>query len=191
MPSWLTWEVAEVITLFDFPVNIRIWSSSIRTLKRWSQHWKRLRKTTCSIEWHGRSTITSWNSQSRGPTYIYSAIFSWTILTGKWRIIQSEVDSELTVRSSEACELLKHLFNAMEPNKSILLIDDFLDPAREGKLPLKANTLNLHLIAAFGRPFRTMHEWRDLFFKTSGSLSLTNTSIIGNGRVLFTLMRAA
>jgi hypothetical protein len=79
----------------------------------------------------------------------------------------------------------------MMPNKSILLIDDYLDPAKEGTLPLKANTLNLHLMAAFGRPFRTMHEWTNLFFKTSCSLSIINTSSIGNGRVLFTLMRVA
>ncbi|KAJ5663863.1 S-adenosyl-L-methionine-dependent methyltransferase [Penicillium longicatenatum] len=75
---------------------------------------------------------------------------------------------------SDACEILKHLFNAMMPKKSVLLIDDFLDPGKEGKLPLKANTLNLHLMAAFGRPFRTMDEWT-----------------VGNGRVLFTLMRVA
>jgi hypothetical protein len=84
-----------------------------------------------------------------------------------------------------------HIFNAMTPNKSILLIDDFLDKAKESALPLKANSLNLHLMAAFGRPFRTMHEWTNLFIKASSSLSIIDTLSIGNGRVLFTLMRVA
>jgi sterigmatocystin 8-O-methyltransferase len=93
-------------------------------------------------------------------------------------------------KNSEASEILKHLFNAMTPNKSILLVDDFLDPGKEGKLPLKANTLNLHHIAAFGRPFRTMEEWLSLFSETSCSFLTMSTSVIGNGRVLFALSRA-
>lgn len=79
----------------------------------------------------------------------------------------------------------------MTPHRSILLIDDFLDPAKEGTLPLKANSLNLHLLAAFGRPFRTMDEWTNLFFTASPSLSIIHTSVVGNGRVLFTLLRVA
>ncbi|KAJ5946183.1 S-adenosyl-L-methionine-dependent methyltransferase [Penicillium verhagenii] len=90
---------------------------------------------------------------------------------------------------SDGCKILQNVVTAMTPNESILLIDDFLDPGKEGTLPLKANTLNLHLIAAFGRPFRTMEEWAQLFLRVSPSLRIISTSAIGNGRVVFKLSR--
>ncbi|PYH80494.1 S-adenosyl-L-methionine-dependent methyltransferase [Aspergillus uvarum CBS 121591] len=90
---------------------------------------------------------------------------------------------------SECRKIIQHLAEAMTPSKSVLLVDDFLDPGKNGTLYSKANILNLHLIAAFGRPFRTMEEWEKLFSSCLVPLSIRQVSSLDNGRVVFQLQR--
>lgn len=79
----------------------------------------------------------------------------------------------------------------MTPKESILLVDDFLDPGSGGTLSMKANSLNLHLLAKFGRPFRTIDEWKEVFANSFHTLSIVDTTVAGNGRVIFRLKRTA
>lgn len=84
-------------------------------------------------------------------------------------------------------DILDRIMDVMAPKESILLIDDFLDPGKEGILSSKANSLNMHLIASFGRPFRSMDEWMELFSQASSKLSIIQTFILDDGRVVFSL----
>jgi sterigmatocystin 8-O-methyltransferase len=51
----------------------------------------------------------------------------------------------------------------MTPNKSVLLIDDIMDPGSGGPYSSHANCMNLHMLACFGTLFKTKEQWEELF----------------------------
>ncbi|KAF4221908.1 hypothetical protein CNMCM8980_006206 [Aspergillus fumigatiaffinis] len=90
--------------------------------------------------------------------------------------------------SGDCCTILRHLAEAMTPNKSILLIDDAIDVGSQGGLSM-ANAMNMHLLACFGTLSRTMEEWNLLIGRVQSGLSIVNSWMSDPGRVTFALKR--
>ena len=87
--------------------------------------------------------------------------------------------------------IVKHLVDAMIPNQSVLLINDYMSPAGdEGIFTPMNSALNLHMLAILGRVFWTREEWEEFFVSVSPFLKLRSLNFAG-GRVVFELYKEA
>ncbi|KAB8271464.1 S-adenosyl-L-methionine-dependent methyltransferase [Aspergillus minisclerotigenes] len=90
----------------------------------------------------------------------------------------------------DSCRVIvKHLVDAMAPNHSVLLINDYMSPTGdEGKFTPMNSALNLHMLAILGRAFWSRKEWEGFFASVSPCLKLRTFNFTG-GRVVFELYK--
>ncbi|KGO43217.1 Winged helix-turn-helix transcription repressor DNA-binding [Penicillium expansum] len=92
---------------------------------------------------------------------------------------------------TDAREIIRHTARAMTPNKSLLLVDDLIDPKTAGIMSASANWESLHMLACFGTLAKSMEEWRNLFSQACPELEIVEKFMISAGRVCFVLRKTA
>lgn len=94
----------------------------------------------------------------------------------------------MVMKHSDARKVLRNVVEVMSPNKSVLLIDDTIDPGPSSDLSLES-AKNLHMFSCFGTLFRTMEEWETLFSEACSRLEVVDRRQDGVIRVSFRLIK--
>lgn len=85
-----------------------------------------------------------------------------------------------TDSNSNARKIIQNIADAMEPNKSVLLIDDALDPGSDGQLSAAGNFMSTQMLSCFGARWKLMEEWESIIHGACSRLEIVDRRTVSN-----------